>query len=241
MRIAIADDDPQDLRRLSEMTSHGLSSLGYYDNLIDTFHNAEELLAMWSVGRYELILLDIYMDGIQGIDAARKIREQDEDVRLVFCTSGNDFASESYEVHAHYYIRKPISEDNILRMLERLDLEACEFSRFVTLPDGKKVILRNILYTEYHNHIVTIHNKKGDAVRTRISHLEFENLLCQNSYFHCCYKGIIVNFYEISSLHENIITLSSGETLYISRRKEKEIQNAYALFLFEQTRKEMRK
>lgn len=241
MKIAITDDDPQDLRTLSEMTKCELSSLGYYDNLIDTFHSAEELFSVWTAGKYELILLDIYMDGIHGIDAARKIRAHDKDVRLVFCTSSNDFASESYEVHAHYYLRKPFSEDNIKKMLERLDLENCEFGRFITLPDGQNMILRNILYTDYHNHIVTIHNKKGEAIRTRISQLEFETLLCQTSFFHCCYKGIIVNFYEIVTLNENIITLSNGETLYVSRRKEKEVQNAYALFLFERMRKEMRK
>lgn len=240
MKIAITDDNPQDLLKLSEMTQRGLATLGYYDNLIDTFPNAEKLLLAWTPGKYELILLDIYMDGMHGIDAARKIRERDKDVRLVFCTSGNDFASESYEVGAHYYLRKPVSEEGISKMLKRLEPEDCEFSRFITLPDGKNIFLRNILYTSYYNHIVTLHNKNDDTIKTRISQLELENLLCQNSCFHCCHKGIIVNFNEIAALNENVITLSNGENLFISRRREKEIQNAYALFLFERMRKEMR-
>ncbi|MCI8801666.1 MAG: response regulator transcription factor [Lachnospiraceae bacterium] len=240
MKIAIVDDDPQDLRKLTEMMQSALGILGHYDNLIDAFPGAEELLPAWTAGKYELILLDIYMGGMHGIDAARKIRQQDRDVHLVFCTSGNDFASESYEVEAHDYLRKPVSEESILKMLKRLNPEDHEFSRFVTLPDGKNIILRNILYTDYHNHVVTIHNKKDGPIQTRISQLELENLLCRNSAFHCCHKGVIVNFYEIAALNENIITLSNGENLYISRRKEKEIQNAYALFVFERMRKEMR-
>ncbi|HBA49017.1 MAG TPA: hypothetical protein DCZ91_14710 [Lachnospiraceae bacterium] len=240
MKIAITDDNSQDLLTLTEMIRHGLAVLGYYDNLIDTFPSAEKLLSVWTAGKYTLILLDIYMDGMHGIDAARKIREQDKDVRLVFCTSGNDFASESYEVGAQDYLRKPVTEECILNMLKRLEPQVCEFSRFATLPDGRRIILRNILYTDYHNHIVTIHNKKGKAVQTRISQSELESLLCRDSCFHCCHKGIIVNFHEIVTLDENVITLSSGEKLYVSRRREKEIQNAYAVFLFERMRKEIR-
>lgn len=240
MKIAIVDDEPKELANLSETVKRHLSSMGYPSVITDMFHSAEDFFAVWETGAYELIVLDIYMDGMLGIDAARKIRESDADVFLVFCTASNEFASESYEVSAHYYLRKPFTEKNISDMLCRLDFKNRESSRFIGLPDGKQLILRNVIYTEYYNHVVTVHNKYGKDMRTRISQAELENLLCGYSYFCCASKGIVVNFYEVVNYDKNIFVMSDGSTVPVSRRREKTVRDAYADFCFERIRKEMR-
>lgn len=240
MKIAIIDDDQKELKHLTGMIESRLSALSCTVGKIDAFGSAEEFLGVWKPCRYELILLDIYMDGLDGIDTARKIREKDREARLVFCTSGNEFASESYEVDARYYLRKPVTEKAVKAMLERLNLEEYELNRSLVLPDGQQVILRNIIYTEYYNHVVTIHNKKGADIRTRISQAEFEGLLREYPYFRSCSKGLVVNFYEVSVSRGSLFEMSNGESIYLSRRKEKEVQGAYVDFCFERMRKEMR-
>ena len=77
-------------------------------------------------------------------------------------------------------------------------------------------------------------------MRTRTSQAEFQSLLSEYPYFCCCSKGIILNFYEVSARDKSMFTMSDGSTVAISRRKEKEVQEAYAVFLFERMRKEMR-
>lgn len=240
MKIAIIDDNQMERDYLKKTIEVQMSTLSCTVSRMDTFQSAEEFFAVWHPHGYGLILLDIYMDRINGIDAARKIRERDKDVRLVFCTSGNEFASESYEVDARYYLRKPVSEKGVKAMLNKLNLEEYELNRFLVLPDGQQVILRNIIYTEYYNHVVTIHNKKGEDIRTRISQAELEGLLREYPYFCSCSKGVVVNFYEVACHRGNIFEMSSGETVYLSRRKEKEVQSAYVDFCFERMRKEMR-
>lgn len=240
MRIAIVDDEQDELDCLSRRLEHQLSLLGYTENVIHCYRSAEEFLAAWRPGGYDLILLDIYMEGMPGIEAALRIRERDADCRLVFCTSSNDFASESYEVGAHYYLLKPFSDRDIMNMLRKLNLESYEFSRFLTLPDGKRIFPRNIIYTEYHNHVVTIHTKRDGQVRTRISQTAFQGLLLGYPYFCCCSKGILINFHEVAAQGRAMFTMSDGSTVAVSRRKEKEVQEAYATFLFERMRKEMR-
>lgn len=94
MRIAIVDDEQDELDCLSRRLEHQLSLLGYTENVIRCYRSAEEFLAAWHPGGCDLILLDIYMEGMPGIEAARRIRERDADCRLVFCTSSNAFASE---------------------------------------------------------------------------------------------------------------------------------------------------
>ncbi|MXP76779.1 response regulator [Lachnospiraceae bacterium WCA-9-b2] len=239
MKIAVIDDEKMELSYLSEAIRGYLSEAGYLENRVDTFQSAEEFFGVWEVQGYDLILMDIYMDGLSGIDAARRIRRLDADVRLVFCTISNGFASESYEVGAHYYLQKPVSKQRISDMFKRLKMEEYETGRFVILPDGQHMVLRNIIYTEYGNHIVTVYNKKGEDIRTRITQTEFEKLICEYPYFWRCAKGIVVNFYEVEEFGGHFFEMSNGKKVYMSRRREKEVQKAYMEFCFEQTRREI--
>lgn len=240
MKIAIVDDEPKELRGLSETIKRQLSSMGYPSVKADAFRSAEDFFVYWKKGTYELIMLDIYMGGMSGIDAARKIREADGDVCIVFCTESNEFASESYEVSAHYYLRKPFTEKSISDMLYRLDFKNRESRRFIELPDGRQLVLRNVIYTEYYNHVVTVHNKCGGDIRIRISQTAFEELLCGYPYFFRVSKGIVVNFYEVMNYAKNIFVMSDGSTVSVSRRREKEVRDAYTDFCFERIREEMR-
>lgn len=238
MRIALVDDEPLQLERLSKMISVNLAEIGGAGHTVDTFRSGEEFLEAWSTGLYDLIVLDIYMEEILGIQVAHRIRETDQDVRLVFCTTSNEFASESYEVNAHYYLKKPFTEATIKSMFSRLDMESMERNRVITLADGQHVILRNILYTDYFNHIINIHCKDGEPVKTRIKQSEMEGILCRHSYFCCCSKGLIINFYEVVRMLKGGYELSNGEFIPISRRRAKEVQDAYAKFRIEKMRKE---
>ena len=239
MNIALIDDRQEELDRLAALLHQKLDILGDNSHKIDFYHSGEEFLNAWTPRSYDLITLDVYMDGITGVDVARRIRRTDKDVRLVFCTSSNDFASESYEVGAHFYLHKPYSEARIDDMLSRLDIDGYELRRVVTLPDGKAILLRNVLYTEYDNHSVTVHTKHGDDLRCTCTHAELEAVLCQHTYFFSCYKGIIVNLHEVSGMTKDSFRISDGSTIPISRRKAKEAAETYAKFHFEKLRKEV--
>ena len=226
MRIAIVEDEQDELDCLSRRLEHQLSLLGYTENVIRCYRSAEEFLAAWRPGGCDLILLDIYMEGMPGIEAARRIRERDADCRLVFCTSSNAFASESYEVGAHYYLHKPFSDRDIMNMLRKLDLESYESTRFITLPDGKRIFPRNIIYTEYHNHVVTMHMKKDGQLRTRISQAGFQDLLLEYPYFCCCAELEQQNH---MLLLENLQYVNLKDRIQETRRAEHDLRHHMAL------------
>lgn len=233
MKIALVDDEQAEAARLSEC----ISCYTDKNTQIDVFQSGEEFLGQWDGDTYDLIILDIFMGGMLGIDVAKQIREKNQDVCLVFCTSSNDFASESYEVDARFYLRKPFSEEKVKAMLDRLDLEALERSRSVSLPDGQRLILQNILYTEYFGHNIAIHLKNGTVVSARMTQAQAEALLCEYPFFYCCFKGVIVNFYEVVSQKADAFVMRDAHAVPISRRKAKEISDAYADFRFQQMRK----
>lgn len=232
MRIALVDDTPQELHILSEILEAECPSA-----TVCTFSDGESFLADWQHHSYDLVLLDIYMDKVLGVDVARKIRETDLDVRIVFCTTSNEFASESYEVGANYYLQKPVSTASFQRMLKMIRLDDYEQNRFITLPDGQKIVLRNITYTEYYNHNIIIHSKKRDDLQTRMSQMEWETLLSEYKFLYNCSKGLMVNFYEVDKAEDSTFLLKNGSQVPISRRKSKDALEAYAHFCFEEMRK----
>lgn len=241
MRVALVDDDELQLKTLTRLVDRELSSIGDTAHKINTYRSGEAFLASWECGLYDLILLDIYMGKLTGIELAYKIRETDPQVLLAFCTSSNEYASESFDVGAKHYLRKPITEDGIHKMFARLNLEEVEKNRITTLPDGHTVKLRNILYTDYSNHNVTVHIKYEKPHRFRISHTEVENHLMPHGYFYAPCKGIILNFYEVTSFDEKdgSFVLSSGEVIPVVRRKQKDAKEAYTKFLFQKMSKEV--
>ena len=239
MKIAHIDDRQEELDILSEILSRKLNTAGKTEHKIYTYHSGEEFLASWKAGRFDLIILDVFMDGIYGISVAREIRKTDRDVRLVFCSSSNEFAAESYAVKAQYYLHKPYSESQVDEMLTRLELENYELLRAVTLSNGQRVMLRNVLYTEYSNHLLVIHCKHGNDIHSWITQAEAEAALCEYPYFLVCSKGIIVNLYEVESQVNDTFRLTDGTSIPISRRKAKEVQAAYTDFRFEKMRREV--
>jgi DNA-binding LytR/AlgR family response regulator len=208
--------------------------------LIDTYRSGQSFLDHWSAGQYDVIILDIFMGGITGVEVAKKIRLTDRDVKLVFCSHSNEFATESYEVNAQYYLLKPATQGSITNMLRRLNLELIQLQEFVTLPDGHDVILRDIVFTEYYNHVVTLYMKNKESYRIRTNHAIVEDLLTPCGFIHSPSKGILVNFHEVTAVSDDSFTMSEGTVLPISRRKNKEIQTAYIKFRFQKMRAEVK-
>ena len=225
MKVALVDDRPEEIKRLLDILGRALPQAKLY-----TFSSGEVFLETWHTGEYDLILLDIFMDKMLGVEVARKIRETD--------STSNEFACESYEVGVNYYLQKPVSDASFGKMLEMIRFSQYEMSRFIRLPDGQRVVLRNIIFSEYHNHVITIHCKQGASLQTRMSQTDWEQILSDHSYFYSCSKGLVVNFHEIMKQEDNMFLMSDGTSLPISRRKAKDALEAFAQFRFEKMRKE---
>lgn len=233
MKIAIVDDNKTELCRLR----------GYLDELLGAeteivgFSSGEEFLSVWSKDEFDIVILDIFMDTLNGMEVARKIRETDGYVKIVFSTTSNEFASESYEVNACYYLHKPFGAEQVKSMLDRLDIALLDKMRTVKLPDGNSVILRDIIYADFSSHRVTLHCKHGKDICVRSSFSEIEPLLCAYGYFFSPCKGVVINFHEVKAQNADTFTLTDGTIIPISRRKAKDVLEKYSSFRFEILRK----
>lgn len=241
MRIALVDDEHREIQLLKEILTEEFNDADIEITSIQSFSSGEEFLQIYNYGMYDIVILDMFMNVLSGIDVARKIRETDSDVKLIFCTTSNEFASESYSVNASYYLRKPISRDDIRAIIKIINPDNYELVRFITLPDGQRLIIRNIIYTEYFNHMAYIYTKTGDDIKVRILQAKLESVLSEFRYLFSCSKGIIVNFHEVSLFDKDIFIMSNGSKVPVSRRKAKETESAYTEFMFRKLREEMAK
>ena len=106
MNIAIIDDISTDAEALKNI------AVSYFEKKqiraeICYFFSAEEFFEDYQPGKFQILFLDIYMDGMTGMEAARRIRRQSDNCILVFVTTSSDFAVESYDVGASYYLSFP--------------------------------------------------------------------------------------------------------------------------------------
>ncbi len=239
MRIAIIDDEDIYLNQLYDTVTTELSTQGIVAQQIDRFHSADDFLAAFQPQKYHVIFLDIYIDNRNGVDVARKIRETDQNVTLVFCTTSNEFAAQSYEVDARYYLQKPITQEKVAAMLKRVNFLQLERKQAILLPDGFRCLLHSIIYTNYINHNVVFYFEKGEPHNVYMSHADAEKLLLTHSEFFTINKGNIVNLAMVEQITKNAFQMKNGELLPISRRRYKDVAAAYAAYQFKKMESNM--
>ena len=210
MKIAICDDDwhmQQTLRLFIDQTYQDL------DMLVDGFTSGEALLAAVQKQSqpYQLILLDIEMRGIDGIETAKRLRKLLPDCYIIFITSHDEFALTGYEVAAFRYLVKPVQPE---KLTEAISAVRAELSDHITLhvEDGPvEALLRvkDIYYIEAQDKRVRV-VLKDTAFSDRRGIDEIGRALAGEDFFRV-HRSYLINFRYVARLDKNEILLVSGE------------------------------
>lgn len=230
MKIAICDDDwhmQQTLRLLIDEIYQDL------DMLVDGFTSGEALLAAVQKQSqpYQLILLDIEMRGIDGIETAKRLRKLLPDCYIIFITSHDEFALTGYEVAAFRYLVKPVQPE---KLTEAISAVRAELSDHITLhvEDGPvEALLRvkNIYYIEAQDKRVRV-VLKDTAFSDRRGIDEIERALAGEDFFRV-HRSYLINFRYVARLDKNEILLVSGEQIPLSRLRKKAFKNAFQTYV----------
>lgn len=240
MRIAIVDDIAADREQLAADVVRWAKLQGIpLDGPPALLESGEALLEHFEPGQYGVIFLDIYMDGIDGMETARRIRDRDTDCRLIFITTSADFAVESYEVNSSWYLVKPYAIEKLERALDRCSMPEMEQNRFVELPGRygpERLRLHQIAWTEYENRKIHVHFQNGDETWISMNQREFSDLLLRYSYFCDCMKGLIVSFEAVEKLLADHFILRGGQNIPISRLKYREVRERFFSYSYDKAR-----
>ncbi len=230
LRIALVEDEKQYRREISGLLEQ-FSKDHDTEFEITEYGDGETLVENYK-GQFELILLDIEMEFMDGMTAAKKLREVDEQVMIVFITNNSSFAIAGYEVKAFDYIMKPLTypvfEMKMLRITESFRGDH-EYHVKINLHNGvQKVPSSRIYYIESLGHIMRYSTRDGDIEATgKLSDLE--EVLTEHGFFRIS-RGFLVNMAKIDLVKDGSC-LINGEEISISRRKKTEFMQAFSEYL----------
>lgn len=234
LRIAICDDDMQELARISNLLNQYRTEREPAFKY-DAFSNAIELLEAMKRNAYHILLLDVLMPGLNGIEAAHEIRSFDEEIKIIFLTSSKEFAVESYAVDAHYYMLKPGTAQKLFPILDKIFLEerrgeaALQIktaSGFTRIPYGK------IEFLEVFSKKLRFHLADGDVKEIYGTLSDFEDDLLNREEFIKVHRSFIVNMAYIFSLNPKTLITCAKQEVPISRLLYGQVREAYMQYLF---------
>ena len=234
MRVAICDDDVAFLdEAASVVRAWGECRRASVE--VVCCASGMELLTRCRETRQDLVLLDIVMPGVSGMDVARELRARDEAVRIAFLTSSPEYAVDSYEVHASEYLLKPVSRER----LERLLVE-CERSREEEAPSVvaktafgyQRVFLADVECAEARNKRVLFWLRDGSRVEATEPLKAYERRLTTSCSFFKCHRSYLVNLANVERFSATDAVMRSGRIVPVARSVRHEFQQAYFAMRF---------
>jgi len=239
MNIAFCDDDIRQIQLISGLISEYRTKSGEGVTL-DTFSSSLELLESFEKKKYDVLLLDIVMPGITGIETAKSIRNDNNDIPVVFLTSSPEYAIEGYKVHAYDYLMKPVKREELYAVLDQIAavLEKREEASFyVQTKKGVFVVAYDSLeYLEVKNHTLYFNMSDGKTLEVIGNLFEYEEVLLKNKSFLKVHRSFIINMGNMRSYDKKSFTAMNGDVIPISRNVAKEVQNKYLYYLHEAIR-----
>lgn len=203
--------------------------------LVDVFGSAEQFLfEAEDRPPYDLLLLDIQMGEMNGMELAREVRRKDKRVRIVFLTGVADYAIEGYSVGAEQYLLKPIKEPEFFALLGRLSEDVArekpEYFVFETNGRVNRVQLGEILYAEADGHYVVLTTVDGEkAWRWKANFSDAAAELSSKGFF-LLRRGLCVNISRITQIGKTECELENGEFLPVSKGKYQALNEAFIAY-----------
>lgn len=216
-KIAICDDSDADRQYVLNMVEGWAKAAGHVVHT-DTFTSAENLLFHYAEeSSYDILLLDIEMGNMDGVTLAKKIRQSNEAVQIVFITGFADYMGEGYEVSALHYLMKPVKRDKLLAVLNRAVAALQKTERMLLLPVGGEMLripVARVQYVEAFSHTVAIETER-ESMQIKMSISEVEKLLGEG--FIRCHRSYLVGLKHIARLSRTEVILDNGKALPLSR------------------------
>lgn len=231
MKILIYDDDLEELTHLSELLESLLSKRHIQADVqgVSTQQDFHNYLAQ---DEPDVVFLDIYLDDeAMGTDLAKELREAKKNFSLIFVSTSNSYAWESYAVGADYYLLKPVTEASLGAALDKL--EVFHPTQLITIDTGRRYLSFNIdkiVAIEIRDKLCYIHTVSG-IVREYCPLYTFDELL-QHDCFLKVNRSVIINMHYVEGLEEDTFVMPDGLRAVVRSREQKQMRALYLDWTF---------
>ena len=241
LQIAICDDEEKQLGQTTALLDTYLQSRPGLDGQVETFRSGSALLERAErAGGFDLYILDILMPELSGIDTGRRLRALGEDGEIIYLTSSNDFAADSYDVRAFFYLLKPVEEEKLFRVLDRVvkKLSQRRSSAVVvaTAEGPRRILLDHIRYVERVGRRMRYYCTDGtvDSQTIRLSFREAAADLLADRRFCRCGASFVLNFQHVAGVNGQSALLDNGQTVILPRTAAAEFKKAWGSYWLEE-------
>lgn len=229
MRIAICDDFKFERQKTVEALNSVVRNI-----LITEFENGNELLAAHKREPFDLIMLDIIMPQINGIETAELLRKTDKKTPVIFVSTSEKFGVQSYRVLAFDYLLKPIDITQLRACMKRLLEQNEKVRQFLSVTYSgteTKILLSNIQFLESNLRKVIITLSENREIEITGKLTDFEEYLLEHGFLRC-HKSFIVNIEHIDRIEDEVFYLTGGKSIKISRTYLHGAKKAYFDYVF---------
>lgn len=234
MKIAICDDEKQFIDAICPLLEQWAAKNAIKLTL-HCFTNGDDLIAAHRNKCMDLIILDIIMPLLNGMDTARELRNDNQTVPIIFLTSTREFAVDSYEVKAFHYLIKPVDEDKLFRTLD-------DFLKTITLPKNLftaqtdkgfcKIVVDDVEYLEAQNKEVLVHLSNGKTIMIRELFSKCAEMFSPENGFFRCHRSYIVNLNCVEQFSKKDVITNNNTVIPISRNNFSTFKETYFKHMF---------
>lgn len=216
-KISVIDDDSADTEYVAALVSSWAKSAGHTASVL-RFPSAEAFLFQYEEETdFDILLMDIQMGEMNGVDLAKRVRNGNDKVQIVFITGYPDFLAEGYEVDALHYLMKPVSPEKLYAVLDKAIANLGRAERRLSVTHDRRtdfVPLSQVLYVEAQKQYVLIHTFE-QTYRMKQSFAETIREL--DEFFFQCQRSFCVNLCHVTQIKSGGVLLKNGEEIPISR------------------------
>ena len=237
LRIAICDDEEKQRNEMAALVRTYLRSRPSLNGQVEMFSSGRELLArVKELGGFDLYVLDILMPELNGIETGRRLRALGDGGEIIYLTSSNDFASDSYDVRAFFYLLKPVEES---KLFQELDGAVQKLNRrrsnavVVSTADGpRRILLERIRYVERVGRCMRYYCTDGavDSQTIRVSFREMVASMLADPRFSLCGASFVLNFQYVTGVSGQTALLDNGQTVVLPRTAATEFKKAWGSY-----------
>lgn len=230
MKIAICEDDTRQQNILTAALDSYRTPAGEHVQY-DVYHNGLDLLASINIHLYDVLLLDILMPGFNGIETAREIRESNEKIPIIFLTTSQEFAVESYRVHAFDYLLKPVDQKALFETLDKAyAISKTTLEKSIMIQTAKATYILSpsqIEFVEINNRTLSFHLIDGTvkSISGRLS--DYEDTLLNQPEFLKIHRSYIINMDFMKAMNQKSFITLTGKEVPISRNLLHDIKEQY--------------
>lgn len=239
MKIAIIDDDKKVCEEVVQAIKDFELQYGYRMETI-CFSNAESFIKDFKKMPFSFIFMDIFLEGMNGIEAIQEIRRRDKNCLVIFLTSSSDFMGEAFACHAFEYLVKPITQKRVFQILhDGLSLmpDAPLHMEVVSGRHHFQLSFNDIICAVSNGHYLDITMNTGKIFCCRMTLKEFMEKTNYDSRFISINKGIVVNIEYISHINQGSCIMKNGVIFPIRIRDVSTIESIIHSYNFQKIRK----